>query len=134
MFKKLLLLFFILITTPSYTVSPLVKKEMTKAFDLVFKNFEIIFDESADILLDILLTNPKAYILAESLEKICYMADSLSKQDAGKFVRSLNEFSDKIERKIKNVKKNNKWQCLVKKYGKFSKIREYLASTRMGSY
>ena len=129
MFKKSLLLLFILITAPSYTIDPLIKKDITKTLDRIYKDFESIFNESVDIFFDTLLTNPKAYTLAKNLEKILDIADSLSKKDTGEFNALLNEFFSKIAKKIKTFEKNNKWQILVKKYGKFGKIHHSLAAS-----
>ena len=122
MFKKLLLLFFV--TVPSYTIDPQVKKDIAKKIDLIYKDFDIV----ANAFLDVLLTSEKAYNLAENFEEICDVAYSLSKEDNDELAGLLNEFFSKITRKIESIEKNNKWQILVKKYGKFGNIRRFLAS------
>ena len=114
MFKKLLLLFFVVIAVPSYTIDPLVKKDFTKTIDLIYKDFESIFDESADTLLDILLTNTKAYALAKNLEKIFDTGHSLSEEKTDELDESFHNLLEKISKKTQNFEKSNKWKSLIK--------------------
>ena len=100
MFKKLLLLFFILLTTPSHTINPrsyLVNWMINKKIQ---NKIDVIIDDSADIMATLAI-NPKVYTIINNINEL---ADELicmqeKEKQQGKF--SLEECSKLFRRKFK---------------------------------
>ena len=121
MFRKLFLLFFIVITVPTYTIDPVVEKVDNKV--------DVIVDNVVDLVgIIVTQTDRKINGLLNDIEDFCDMLINLSIKEKQQLISLIREYPEllngKIEEKLNKFEQSQKWQNFVNQHDLINRIKK----------
>lgn len=121
MFRKLFLLFFIVIAVPTHTIDSVVEKIDNKV--------DVIVDNVVDLVgIIVAQTDRKINGLLNDIEDFCDMLINLSTKEKQQLISLIREYpellNDKIEEKLNKFEQSQKWQNFVNQHDLINRIKK----------